>query len=143
MKFEILSIGGNTVMCNTGSGCVTYLHVPKQVLHHHGTRLHILLHLFPCFLTPLSNHVQVKNNPVHTLFSEGMFGLNYFRWRLVTVYITLESLPDRPQTVPVGFVCKHGRLVHGQLGNAYHGCYLGTKRFFRKTEELPLAFVRP
>lgn len=98
MKFEILSIGGNTVMCNTGSGCVTYLHVPKQVLHHHGTRLHILLHLFPCFLTPLSNHVQVKNNPVHTLFSEGMFGLNYFRWRLVTVYITLESLPDHPQT---------------------------------------------
>lgn len=70
VKFEILSIGGNTVMRNMGSGCVTYPHVPRQVLHYHGTLLHILLHSFPCYLTPLPKHVQVKNNLVHTLSSE-------------------------------------------------------------------------
>lgn len=34
-------------------------------------------------------------------------------------------------------------LVYGQADNAYRGFYLGTKRFFWKTEELLLPLVKP
>jgi len=35
-------------------------------------------------------------------------------------------------------------LVYGQLDNSYHCCcYMGTNRFFRKTEELFLPLMKP